>query len=371
LSILREPDAQFAQGLTHIIGISEIREGQVVVVDDHEPRVLLLDRDLANPRPLGAIGQGPGEYSWPIALTRVAGDSVAVVEALNFRSMVITPDGQVVGSERMAPRTCETESVGRRVLELPVADRRGRYYGQFTPIELSANGEVRPSASLTIERWMDVCARDTVAVIPQERLSPETQVVSGLLIGLRPLGPLSATIQWAVSPNGAVAIVDHNPYRVRVVAEDGTERMGPVMEYDPIPVTEGHKERWRAERLGDVVTQTCSRGGECTIRVEPFNPRYYVEPEEWPSTLPPFVDRGYWDAAVVILTDDGGLVVKRAVPADAPPSYDVFDDSGLLRGRVELPLNSRIVAFGDKSVYVVRRDDFGLEFVERYNWPPE
>jgi len=50
------------------------------------------------------------------------------------------------------------------------------------------------------------------------------------------------------------------------------------------------------------------------------------------------------------------------------PQYDViFDATGGRIARVRLPAGSRLVGFGPASVYSVRKDGVGLEWLDRYD----
>lgn len=87
------------------------------------------------------------------------------------------------------------------------------------------------------------------------------------------------------------------------------------------------------------------------------------EPAEWPGHLPPFLSGG------VTFASDGMLWVRRTVPADDPPAYDVIDGEGRVVHRVVLPQRARVLGFGRGTVYLVRLDDDDLQFVERHRLP--
>ena len=48
------------------------------------------------------------------------------------------------------------------------------------------------------------------------------------------------------------------------------------------------------------------------------------------------------------------------------PSYDVFDGAGTLVRQVTLRPRSRVVGFGNGTVYLVRLDEDDLQYLERY-----
>jgi hypothetical protein len=87
------------------------------------------------------------------------------------------------------------------------------------------------------------------------------------------------------------------------------------------------------------------------------------KPEEfdWPDYKPPFRGRS------ALMTSDGQLWLQRYTPArDSIPVFDVFDASGNLATRVYLPKGRQVVGIGQGTVYAVRTDADGLQWLERY-----
>ena len=62
----------------------------------------------------------------------------------------------------------------------------------------------------------------------------------------------------------------------------------------------------------------------------------------------------------------GKAWVHRSIPAGAEVVYDVFDANGYRTEQVIFPPGRRVVGFGGEFVYVVRRDEFDLFWLERY-----
>ena len=72
----------------------------------------------------------------------------------------------------------------------------------------------------------------------------------------------------------------------------------------------------------------------------------------------------------VAATPDGEVWVLRTRSAgDKTPVYDVFDKTGALVKKASLNPNSRVVGFGNGTVYVARIDDDDLQFLQRYKRP--
>lgn len=89
--------------------------------------------------------------------------------------------------------------------------------------------------------------------------------------------------------------------------------------------------------------------------------------EPWPETVPPFM-RG---AAIVRTTGAAPQIwVRRTSVKDTErPMYDVFDESGRVVARVQMPPRTQIVAFGRQLVYAIRTDDDDLQYLQRYKLP--
>ena len=91
--------------------------------------------------------------------------------------------------------------------------------------------------------------------------------------------------------------------------------------------------------------------------------REEVEPPAWPKLLPPFLP------GAVSFAPDGMLWVLRTTRDPSFPVVDVIDRTGRLFGRLGLPKGRRLLCHGKNSVYLVRVDEDGLQYIERYALP--
>ena len=69
----------------------------------------------------------------------------------------------------------------------------------------------------------------------------------------------------------------------------------------------------------------------------------------------------------VYISLEGDAWVQRYVRANDAPTFDIFGEDGKLKGSVTLPQGRRLVGFGKGSVYLSVRDEFDLQYLERYN----
>jgi hypothetical protein len=330
---LTQPERVTEQGFTKLVGIKELKDGRVILVDEIERSVLVLDPEFVEGTLVGRVGSGPGEYVVPSRLFSLGGDSSAVLDNPNRRLLVLTPEGDPGGvinqvSGFMAPEA---------------SDGQGRFF-RVRRIE-NRYGIVRwspPSPTL-----------DTVGHFPV----PEGARPQGVTYRLEDANPFPKRRAWAVAPDGRIAIVHPDPYRVELLDLDGISKEGPVVPVDQLNVTEGHKEQWR-EQMARPRTQVVQRRGGERSYVTARGTLY--EPADWPRYLPPFLG----DAAT--FAPDGHLWVQRTTPEEHPPTFDVFDTDGDRVGQVTLPHGRRLLGFGKGTLYAVARDEFDLEYLERY-----
>lgn len=82
---------------------------------------------------------------------------------------------------------------------------------------------------------------------------------------------------------------------------------------------------------------------------------------DWPEYVPPFL------ASAALARPNGEVwVLRTRKPGDKIPTYDVFDASGRVIGRVALPADTRLIGFGNGTVYLVRTDADDLQYLQRY-----
>jgi hypothetical protein len=62
-------------------------------------------------------------------------------------------------------------------------------------------------------------------------------------------------------------------------------------------------------------------------------------------------------------------VRRRAHSTDPVSRYDVISRSGGVRATLVLPINARVVGYGNGALYVAVSDDDGLDALFRHAWP--
>lgn len=353
-SRLGAPTAALEQEFTTIEGVRELKDGRLILLDAKDQAIHLVDLNAKSTKKLGRQGDGPGEYRLPLSLFASRGDTTLINDMARFRQMmVITPAGTVGGFVSTLD-----SAINPRNFMVGATDEAGRFY------ENSYSGD-----SNSIVRWDRARGRrDTLARISMKAITP----VKVRIVGNAPPGSeqraraapraFIGLSQWAVAPDGRVAIVTPEPYRVSYVGGSGPRVNGPTIMYTPIPVTDAEKEEYRAEKQRPVASLSMSRDGAMTTSYR--KPRF-EEPDDWPDWLPAFHSNKSASFA-----SDGMLWVRRHTKAGAPALYDVFDQAAKLSYQLELPARRKLIGFGNGVAYLARVDDDDLHYLERYALVP-
>ncbi len=365
---LTKPDATFFEAFGMVGGLRELRDGRVLIADPLGQALMVVDLVAGTADTIGRVGTGPGEYRQPDGVFPLPGDSTLLVDLGNGRLTVLGPDlsfgettpigqgGQGRGGGPGSPMS------GMNVVLPRGTDSKGRVYFEALGMEMRPGGQLPDSAP--IMRWDRATgAFDKVA---QVRLQERRTETSGRLgehdvrIIQIPLSPQDA---WAVGWNGRLAVARTDGYYLEWIEPGGRVR-GDDVSYRPVRIRRAEKEEWvnqssssglmvRAEINNGVRSMSFGRGGGGGGRSD-------VDDYEWPDAKPPFVASG------VRVTPEGEAWVRRSVAAGDAPIFDVFGADGQLKERVTLPVGREVVGFGRAHVYVVLRDEFDLQWLERY-----
>lgn len=367
---LTKPDAEYAEPFTEIRGLRELPDGRVLVSDWRDKVVMLVDLRSGAATKIGREGQGPEEYAMPMWLWAQPDGGALLQDMGNRRFLPIGPDGRI--GKAISPPQPAAPSGGSRpgggmmmigaLIDARGADAQGRLYFQGLPMPTS---EGEGADSVPLMRWDRASRVDTVGWLP---ISPDMrpQIARGnnsSTMSIRIGGGFAwpKQVGWAVAPDGRIALVEPEPYRVTWFG-NGTRRPGPVVAYTPIKVTDADKQEYQ-EQQSRVRPMVMAFGpGGRSAAPPPGAVAAAQEEPKWPEAKPPFTGR---DAVQV--TPEGQVWVARTRKAGDPtPVYDVFDASGSLAGQVTLRPRSRVVGFGKGTVYVARSDEDDLQYLERY-----
>jgi hypothetical protein len=356
---LSKAQAEFPEPFSEVGSIRELRDGRVIVVDARELTVKVIDFRTGLATTIGRTGDGPGEYRWPGKLFALAGDSSLLQDNAGGRLMVIGPDAKPAGF--FDPNRNEADTILARARRFFVrsGDAQGRLYGELQPIRVGAGGVLELADHSAIERFnVATRQRDTVALWPV-RKDANARMMNGFVVTQPRMTAFPAWEQWVVAPDGRIAFIFPEPYRVNFVGADRTVKENPPIVYEKVRVDDAVKKWHREERERPQMVMRYARGGGSSMEM---SRRPYTEPTEWPEFLPPYLGQATFGS-------DGLLWIPRTTVPGRPPLYDIVNGQGKLVERVELPPRAKLVGFGVRSVYVVRLDEDDLQYLQRHPLP--
>lgn len=359
---LTKPAAEFEEPFTAISSIRELPNGRVIVSDSRDRVVQMLNFESGEATPVGREGQGPGEYSFPGGVFAAPGDTTLLYDPLNQRYLLIAPDGKPAGQHALRS---EGTRPGPRAMGIPRgSDARGRVYSQGTGVTMGPNGPTVADSAPIVRYDRATQKTDTLAFLMVPKANTNVSGGQGnMRVMVGAANPLAPREEWAVAPDGRIAIVKPEPYRVEWVAPNGAHTSGPAVPAPKMKVTEADKKEIEKARAGGTAIMMTRRDGPngTSAQARAMRPGDLPPLTDWPEYKPPFTG----NAATV--APNGELWVRRTRPAgDLVPFYDVFDSKGQLVGHVQLPKGTRLIGFGKNSVYLVRTDADDLQYLQKY-----
>lgn len=361
---LGRAEATFAEPFTLVSSLRELPGGKVIVVDSRDKVVQLVDMRTGATTKVGREGSGPGEYQFPRSVLAMPNNETFLVDPMQTRFLRIDALGKVV-------ETISYPSGMGPGMQAVGADVQGRIYWEGSSFggaggQLSfgpgSDGNVASVDSVPVIRWDRRANKfDTLTMVkgPQMKVNlGGGQNSRSVMIRQQ---PFTARDGWGVAPDGRVAVVRSAPYRVDQVRAAGGLARGPALGMQPLALTERDKQDFlKAQRNAPRMMRTVGGNGAAP----PAPPEPTADDYEWPATKP------FFDAASVRVSPTGELWALRSRPAgDEIPVYDVFGADGRLVRRVTFPAKTRLVGFGDGTIYVARNDEDDLQYLERYRAP--
>lgn len=301
-------------------GVRMDAQGNTYVLDRQLNEVMVYGPDGEYLRSIGREGEGPGEFRGAGSLFLLADGTVAVVQFMPGKIVLLSPDGTPVGD---LPLPADPDG-GMRFLSQ--ADRAGE------TVAMSLSYSTRDAGSVTM----------TTTIVLVDRAGNEVARLleaSNTRDFANPVFDEKATHRatWAAGPDGRVYVVDEpfGPYRIKVFGPDGTLVRTLERKYE-------HRMR-SAEEKKDAM-------GRIIIRGLPDPKIVTADHDPDIRSLYPRPDGSLW-----VLTSRGAM--ER--PDGAIGTFDVFDAAGnfthtvTLRGEGD-PADDSFHMSGDR-LYVVRR----------------
>ena len=359
---LGQAEAGWGGAFSVVSTVRELPAGRVVVADPLSQVVVLLDMGTGVADTIGGLGGGPSGYRQPDAVWPLPGDRTLLVDLGNGRLTVLSPELEF-GDTR--PYATVDPAAGTMLRMHPQGvDGMGRIYFRASP------GFDEDPDSLRILRMdLETEQIESVGMFMREgRTREESGDATSQNVSITQI-PLSPTDAWGVADDGRVVVVRAGDYHVDWFEVDGSVTSGPPVPYTPVRIGQAEKEEWsesRSETGGGLSIQAMQSNGNVRItarRGGGGGDEDNLDDYPWPEVKPAFYNRP------VPVDGLGRAWVRRHREAGAAPRYDLFDGGGQLVGVVELPMGRRVVSFGDGTLYAVRMDDVGLQYLERYALP--
>jgi hypothetical protein len=388
---LEQADAEISEPFTYVGAVRELGDGRLIVADARDKTLQMVDFAQGTVTAIGREGSGPGEYGFPRAVVPLPGDSTAVFDMLNSRYLTVLPTGEPGATFRLedaaspspaaAPRPqgsgastagAAAGAAGGALAAVPglrnvrATDAIGRFYFEGSAFTFGPDGPVQADSVPIFRFDRSTGGTDTLAWLRMPKGAAQvtqsgTANQRSVQMRVGSSTPFDARDSWNVFPDGRVAIVRHGDYHLDIVGEGGQTVSGPPVSFVPVPVGAAEKESFRvAARRAPSVSMSVENRGSGTRTSISTAPAEFVEPREWPSVKPPFVN------GAIFVRHNNEVWVQRQVRADDPPTFDVFDDRGRVVRRVSLPVGERVVGFGTGTVYTVRIDEDDLQYLQRY-----
>jgi hypothetical protein len=226
-----ELDAAYPEAFSYLSGVRELPDGRLLAADPLSQVLLRVDMDAGTADTLGGIGGGPGEYQQPDQVLPLPGDSTLLVDIGRTYLTVIGPDGVFYDGMSMATPSAE----GPMNIIMPRAvDSSGRIYHQG----MGGFGQ-GPADSATIVRY-DRSTNTSENVALTWRTEP-TITRSGGNVSMS-LPRMVPNDDWAVTPDGRVAVIRANGYFVEWHLPDGQVVAGPETPYETRSISYADKE---------------------------------------------------------------------------------------------------------------------------------
>lgn len=354
-------ETEYSEAFSFLSGVRELPDGRILAADPLSQVLLRVDLDAGTADTLGRVGGGPEEYQQPDQVFPLPGDSTLLVDLGKTYLTVIGPDGSFYDGMSMAlPSTGGSPSI----IMPRAVDGSGRLY--YPGMAFNPGG---PSDSATVSRYDR--ATETQEEVAKTWRTPPTVTRSGENVSMS-LTRMSPNDDWAVGPDGRVAVIRANGYIVEWHMPDGSTITGPETDFDLLPIGYSDKEAdlEQSSSAGLSISIMRTATGDTNMQMSRGGSRGggdgpTVEDQLWGETFPPFRT----GRSVVSPTNE--LWVRRWLPIDEQPMMDVFGPDGVKKGSVAIPEGSQLLGFGtgggDREVaYFIRTDEFDLQWLARY-----
>ena len=327
-------DARLATEFSAVLGIRELSDGRLVVADRLDLGLVVADFRTQTTKPISRKGGGPGEYGMVARLWPIGGDSTIMPDLMQRRWLILDGDHVAV---TVAPDNPTVQLLQGLFAGADGLGHLVRESWDDTPAAMSMSTEKDSSYLVRYDRA--TARADTIARL-MRRPSVSTRQTNSkgevTMSGSRALR-LRVGEEYLLQPDGWLAVVRINPFRVDWWSPDGRWTKGDPL---PIPVLKMTEREKQAS-----LARTARSQGRNPM---PLPPELRTPDDDWPDVMPPYVQ------ADLLASPEGHVIIRRQPSAGLPGiAYYVVDRRGRLSGILALKDNEKLLAAGAKAIYVL------------------
>ena len=349
---LQPHNARLETAFTAITSIRELSDGRILVTDPRDLQLVVADFRTGDVRQISRRGGGPGEYGFAAPVHAIAGDSSLMADFLQRRVLLLDQDKIVA--------TVAADNAVIRATQgfITFADRVGNVVSQKSSDPPEGQSTTSMKDSTAVIRVARRTGRmDTLAMVlvrPTVRTITRNAKGDISFSSARPLR-LRVGEQFMLHPDGWLAVIRINPFRVDWRSPDGRWTLGAPLPVPVIRMSEKEKQASLARTARSMAANPSST---------PIPPQLRTPDDDWPDVMPPYLQ------GETLFSPEGHVMIRRQPSADHPGvAYFVVDRRGRLAGMIEMKDNERIFAPGARSIYVVETDADDLRYIRRHPWP--
>jgi hypothetical protein len=395
-----------AEPLASVAAALPMPGGRVLVNDITGRRLVLLDSTLANPRVVADTTDATANAYGGQAGTLIhfRGDTALFIDPASVSMFAVGPAGQIL-RVMAVPRPGDARNLIGSIFGTPGIDAHGRLV--YSTVGLgsgflvlrgrSAPGRTispmsQPDSAFIVRADLATRTIDTAATFKVPKV---TFAINGDAEGVirsteTTTSPLPLVDDWAVLPDGALAVVRGRDYHVDWLDADGRWTSSPKMPFDwqridderkraiidsAVKATQDMIDAATAARVAAQANPATAgggrggggggrgggRGGAGAPGGTMQNPVIFGRPEltDIPDYAPAFTRGSVHPDA------DGNLWILTTAEANGQPVYDVVSRRGELVDRVQLPPFRTIAGFAPGHVFMAVKDAAGVVHLER------
>lgn len=345
--------------LMDVANVRHLRTGGVIVNDVKKRQLVVFDSALTRHRIVSdTSSNSPNSYGLRAtagSLLPYVGDSSLFVDTESQALLVINPQGEFV--RVMAPvRANDLFYISTLAFGFASWDPQGRLiyrsHRRSPPQAFMGAGStetrrilIEPDSAPLMRMDFDKRTVDTIGFIKipiQKMMQISTENMRAMI---NMMNPLPQSDEWAVLPDGVIAIVRGHDYHVDWMTPDGKYTSSPRMPFDWKRITLEEKQamidsvkRVEAERVAKLPPPPPTPPGQPVFPRMQFTPVDATDlPDYYPAVRQGQVRADY----------EGRLWILPSTSKDAKDGllYDVVDRAGQIVERVQLPKGRTLVGF--------------------------